>query len=104
MKVPKNKKRYCPFCKKSTDHKISQVSSGHKRGSLKYGSKQRAKLRGKARGFGNHGRWSKPAVSKFKRKSKTTKKTNFMYTCQTCKKSHYQKKGIRAGKIQIGGQ
>ena len=65
----------------------------------------RAKLRGRGRGFGNKGKWgSKPAASKFKRKSKTTKKTNFMYTCQTCKKSHYQKKGIRAGKVQIGGQ
>src|SRR3989344_2131170 len=104
MKVPKTKNRYCPHCKKSTLHKISNVSSGHKRGALKYGSKQRARLRGVARGMGNLGRWSKPAVTKFKRKSKTTKKTNFMFTCQTCGKSHYQKKGIRASKIQVGGQ
>jgi len=49
---------------------------------------------------GNKGRWgSKPAVSKFKRKSKTTKKTNIMYTCETCGKSKYQKKGQRAGKV-----
>ncbi len=105
MKIPKQRKRYCPHCNKVTEHKVSQVSSGHKRGTLKRGGIARAKLRGLGRGFGNKGKWgSKPAVSKFKRKSKTTKKTNFLYTCQVCKKSHGQKKGIRAGKIQVGGQ
>lgn len=99
MKIPKATNRYCPHCKKKTEQKIKLVSSGAKRGSLKKGSKQRAKLRGKSRGMGNKGRWSKPAVSKFKRKTKTTKKTNIMYTCQTCKKSVYQKKGIRTGKL-----
>ena len=98
MKIPKLTKRFCPYCKKKTEQKVKLVSTGAKRGSLKRGSKQRARLRWKARGMGNHGRWSKPAVSKFKRKSKTTKKTNIMYTCQTCKKSKYQKKGTRSGK------
>jgi large subunit ribosomal protein L44e len=98
MKIPKTTKRYCPYCRKKTDQKIKLVSTGTKRGSLKYGSKQRARLRGRARGIGNLGRWSKPAVSKFKRKSKTTKKVNMMYTCLVCNKSKYQKKGIRLGK------
>jgi len=98
MKIPKKTKRYCPYCRKQTDQKVKLVSTGAKRGSLKRGSKQRARLRGKAKGIGNFGRWSKPAVSKFKRKSKTTKKTNIMYTCSVCGKSKYQKKGIRAGK------
>jgi ribosomal protein L44E len=102
MKLPKNRSKYCPYCKKITGHKISIVSSGHKRGSLKRGSITRAMLRGQGRGFGNKGKWgSKPPVSKFKRKSKTTKKTNILYTCQECKKSHYQKKGKRAGKITL---
>jgi len=98
MKIPKTTKRYCPYCKKKTEQKIKLVSTGAKRGSLKKGSKQRAALRGKAKGIGNLGRWSKPAVSKFKRKTKTTKKTNMMYTCTECKKSKYQKKGQRMGK------
>ena len=51
------------------------------------------------KGIGNHGKYSKPAVSKFKRKTKTTKKTNIMYTCNECGKSKYQKKGQRAGKV-----
>ncbi len=99
MKIPKTTKRYCPYCKKRTEQKIKLVSTGAKRGALKRGSKQRARLRGKNRGIGNLGRWSKPAVSKFKRKAKTNKKTNIMYTCSVCKKSKYQKKGKRTGKI-----
>lgn len=99
MKIPKKTNRYCPYCKKKTEHKVKLISTGAQRGTLKRGSMERAKKRGKARGMGNRGKWgSKPAISKNKRKTKTTKKTNIMYTCQTCKKSHYQKKGKRAGK------
>lgn len=102
MKFPKTTKRYCPYCNKHTEHKIAMVSSGHKRSSLKRGSIERAKKRGRGRGFGNLGKWgSKPAVTKWKRKTKSTKKTNLLYTCAVCKKSHGQKKGKRAGKIQI---
>jgi len=102
MKFPKTTKRYCPFCKKHTEQKISQVSSGHKRSALKRGSIERARKRGRGRGFGNLGKWgSKPAITKWKRKTKTTKKTNLLYTCQVCKKSRGQKKGKRTGKVQI---
>ena len=63
------------------------------------GGKVRARLRGLGRGIGNLGKWgSKPAQAKHKRKSKTTKKTNMMYTCKECGKSKYQKKGIRMSK------
>lgn len=100
MKIPKTTKRYCPYCKKRTNQKIKSVSTGGKRGTLKRGGKARAKTRGLGRGIGNKGKWgSRPAISKFKRKSKTTKKTNIMYTCQECKKSKYQKKGQRAGRV-----
>lgn len=100
MKVPKTMKRYCPKCKKHTVHKVVMVSSGHQRGALKRGSLIRAKLRGLGKGHGNLGKWgSKPAASKFKRKTKNTKKTNLMYTCMTCNKSKNQKKGTRVGKV-----
>jgi len=99
MKIPKTTKRFCPYCKKKTDQKIKLVGTGGKRGTLTRGSIARAKQRGLGIGIGNKGKWgSKPAVTKFKRKTKTTKKTNIMYTCQVCKKSKYQKKGQRAGK------
>ena len=99
MKIPKTTKRYCPSCNKRTEQKIKVVGTGFQRGTMTRGSKSRARLRGKNRGIGNLGKYSKPAMSKFKRKSKTTKKTNIMYTCQVCKKSKYQKHGERAGKV-----
>ena len=101
MKIPKTKKRYCPYCNKHTEHKIILVSSGHKRGAMKRGGQSRVRMRGKWRGMGNKGRYSKPPVTKWKRKTKSTKKTNILYTCQVCKKSHCQKKGMRTSKVQI---
>ena len=99
MKVPKTVNRFCPYCNKKTKQKIKLVGTGFQRGTLTRGSKSRAKLRGQSRGIGNKGRWSRPAISKHKRKSKTTKKTNFLYICETCGKAKYQKKGKRAGKV-----
>jgi len=102
MKIPKTTKRFCPYCKKKTEQKIKLVSTGAKRGTLTRGSITRAKLRGLGRGIGNKGKWgSKPAVSKFKRKTKTTKKTQTMFTCIKCGKSKNQKKGKRVGKLVI---
>jgi len=102
MKFPKTRKRYCKYCRKHTLHKVIIVSSGHQRGALKRGSLTRAKKRGLGKGMGNLGKWgSKPAVTKFKRKTKTTKKSNIMYTCSVCNKSILQRFGIRASKVQI---
>jgi ribosomal protein L44E len=100
MKIPKKTNRFCPYCKKKTEQKIKLVSTGAKRGALKRGSLARARLRGANRGIGNKGKYSKPAVSKFKRKTKTTKKTNIMYTCTVCKKSKYRRseRNKRTGK------
>ncbi len=103
MKLPKTTKRFCPYCKKKTSQKIKLVSAGGKRGSLTRGSIPRAKKRGLGIGIGNKGKWgSKPAVSKFKRKSKTNKKTNIMYTCSECGKSKYRqgRRNKRVGKVQ----
>lgn len=101
MKVPKTTTRFCPYCKKRTEQKIKVVGTGFKRGSMtRGGGKIRERLRGLGRGIGNLGKHgSKPAQTKHKRKSKTTKKTNIMYTCKECNKSKYQKKGQRAGKV-----
>lgn len=102
MKFPKKTKRYCPFCKKHTEQKVEIISPVIKRGALKYGSIQRAKKRGRGKGKGNLGKWgSKPAISKWKRKTKSTKKIVLKYTCQECKKSKIAKEGIRASKGQL---
>ena len=98
MKKPKITNRYCPYCKKKSEHKVKLLTTGIKRGALKRGSKERAKLRGESTGLGNLGRWSKPPITKWKRKTKSTKKAVFIYTCTECKKSHQSKKGKRTGK------
>ena len=101
MKIPKTTKRYCPYCKKKTEQKIKLVSTGGKRGTLTRGGISRAKLRGRGIGIGNKGKWgSRPPNPQHKRKTKTSKKTNIMYTCKECKKSKYQKKGQRLSKQQ----
>jgi len=101
MKMPKNKKRYCPYCKKHTDHVVSQTKKKNP-SSLTYGSKVRARRRGQARGKGNRGRYSKPAISKFKMTgAKQTKKTDLRFECKVCKKTHVQRQGFRAKKIEF---
>ena len=100
MKRPRTTNRFCPSCKKKSEHKVKLLTTGSKRSSLKRGSIPRAKLRGAMPGMGNKGKWgSKPPGTKWKRKTKNTKKAVFVYTCQTCKKSHQSKSGIRTGKV-----
>jgi len=102
MKLPKTTNRYCPHCNEKTKQKIKLVGTGFQRGTLTRGSKSRARLRGLNRGIGNKGRYAKPPVSKFKRKSKTTRKTNILYTCEKCGKAQYRKgrRNKRAGRVQ----
>jgi large subunit ribosomal protein L44e len=101
MKIPKTRSRYCPFCRKHTESKTFQVKKGQP-SPLSYGSKIRAKRRGRARGFGNLGRYSKPAVTKFKMTGKKqTKKTDLKFQCAECKKFHLQSKGTRAKRVEI---
>ena len=101
MKLLKVVKRYCPYCKTHQEHKVAQNKKKNA-SSLTYGSKVRAKRRGKARGTGNLGRYSKPGVTNFKMTGKkVTKKTDLRFECTTCKKKHVQKKGIRAKKVEL---
>ena len=101
MKIPKSLKRYCKYCRKHTEHKVAQ-NKKRQPSSLSRGSKYRARLRGRARGVGNLGRYSKPAVTKFKRTgAKSTKKTDLRYTCSVCKKMTNQPYGIRAKRVEF---
>lgn len=100
MKLKKIVKKYCKFCKKHTLQKVTQLKTGSKRGTLKWGSIQRAKKRS-VPGTGNKGRWgSKPTKPK-RVGAKVSKKTNIKYTCQICKKSTIPKKNIRSKKVEI---
>ena len=101
-KYPKTIKRFCPFCRKHTEMKVTQAKKKTRGTShpQSWGSKIRAKKRGKARGFGNLGRYSKPPKPKMTGK-KQSKKTDFRYECKECKKQHMQKKGRRAKKVEF---
>jgi len=69
---------------------------------MTYGSKVRARRRGVARGVGNLGRYSKPAITKFKMTGKKlTKKVDLRYQCNVCKKQHMRSKGFRAKKVEF---
>ena len=101
MKIPKTMKRLCKNCKRHTEQKVAQ-NKKKQPSSLSRGSKYRAKRRGLARGVGGLGRYSKPAITKFKRTgAKNTKKTDLRYTCVVCKKISCQASGMRAKKVEF---
>ncbi|MBS3081691.1 hypothetical protein J4416_01980 [Candidatus Pacearchaeota archaeon] len=104
MKLPEKTNRYCPHCKKQTSQTIGVAkqksrSSAHPHSR---GSTSRVKKRGLNSGFGSQGRYSKPAIKSWKRKTKQTKRLTILYTCTICKKSKGRSKGKRVSKIQIG--
>lgn len=90
MKIPKAKKRYCPKCKKHTDHNVSQAKSTgrSKAHPMSRGAQARLRKRGLNRGYGNQGRYSKKAIGSWKRTgSKTSKKIDLRFKCKECGKS-----------------
>jgi len=104
MKFPKETRRYCPHCRKHTTHGIDTAkqkgrSSTHP---LSRGSASRLEARGLMSGKGNKGKYSKPSVKSWKRKSKVTRRITILYTCRECGKSKGIKKAIRSGRIEIG--
>ncbi len=104
MKLPKTIMRFCPYCRKHTEHKVALAkkrtrSTAHPQS---WGSKVRAMKRGKARGHGNLGKYSKPAVTAWKMTGKKqAKKTDLRYECSQCKRMHVQRRGFRAKKVEF---
>ena len=104
MKLPVQTKRYCPTCNKNTLQKISVAKQKSRSAThpLSRGSTKRLKARGLRSGMGYKGKYSKPAVKSWKRKSKNTKRLSVVYTCNVCKKTKGIKKAIRTSRIEIG--
>mgnify|MGYP001603210595 CR=1 FL=1 len=104
MKLPKEIKRYCPYCRKHTVHAVDTAkqrsrSSAHP---LSRGSSSREKMRGLRGGFGNLGRRSRKSPKDWKMKAKVTKRITITYKCKVCKKMHNIKKAIRTARVEIG--
>ncbi|MBI4020566.1 MAG: 50S ribosomal protein L44e [Candidatus Aenigmarchaeota archaeon] len=94
MKFPKKIRTYCPKCRKHTQHTVKLVKK-RARGSahpISKSARQKGRLK---RGYGGHGKFSKPAVSK-----KPTQKVDLRLQCETCKKMH-TKKGFRVKKFEL---
>ena len=101
MKYPKTVKRYCPKCKKHTEHKAElakkkTMGTAHP---MSHGS--RAKWRRLAT-MGNHGRYSRPPGGGKMYGKKQTKKTDFRFTCVARKKTWTpHQPGTRLKKVEF---
>lgn len=102
MKLTKNVRKHCKFCKKHTKQIISMAKK-RDRSSLKKGSLPRLRKRGRGdAGYGNKGKVSRGAMSSWKRyNKKSSKKTDLRYKCSECGKITVQKKGFRAKKLEL---
>ena len=95
MKFPKTVSMYCPTCKKHTKHTTKQVRQKTRGKAHPNAQANRRKNRLK-RGYGGHGKYSKPAVSK-----KPTPKMDLRFQCSVCKKLHVHGKGFRVKKFEL---
>lgn len=105
MKLPKEIKRYCPYCRKHTDQVVATAKQKSRSAAhpLSRGSSTRAHSRGMRSGYGNKGRHgSKPPIKDWKRKTKITKRITIVYKCKTCNKIKGIKSAIRSSRIEIG--
>lgn len=104
MKLPKETRRYCPYCGKQTAQVISVAKQKSRSATHpnSRGSASREKLRGLRGGFGNLGRRSRKAPKNWKRKTKATKRMTVLYTCKECKKSKQAKSSVRTSRLEIG--
>ncbi|MBW3003447.1 hypothetical protein KY337_02700 [Candidatus Woesearchaeota archaeon] len=102
VKIPKTVKRLCKYCKKHTEHKVSQAK---RRGpnTANPGGKSAKFRTGFGKGFGNLGRYgSKPAIKDFKMTGKkTSKHLDLRYTCSVCKKTAVPRNAFRAKRLEL---
>jgi large subunit ribosomal protein L44e len=92
MDMPKTQNRYCPFCKKHTEHDVRRLGAKKVRGLLSHGQRI---FKRKMKGFGSYPRTNP------KGRSKPTKKLDLRYKCKECKKEHTVGKGFRVKKFEL---
>ncbi len=91
MKIPKEQRRYCKYCRKYTVQKVKKVKNKPRR---KQAMSQRRHLR-KLAGYGSF-----PA-KKPKGRGKPTTKLDFRYICKECGKQNIIGKGFRIKKVEM---
>lgn len=101
MKIPKTRNKYCPYCRKHTEHKISESKQKTFGTAHPLSRGTRSQKRYKAR-TGNKGRYSRPPIKKWKMTGKKqTKKIDLRYQCPVCKKIHTQSSGVRLRRLEF---
>ena len=94
-KIPKNARKYCPYCKTHTAHKIVlekvHARPTTRKRALKWGVRHYAKI---SSGYVGSPR---PIIHD---KAKTSRKANMRFECAICKKSYFKQKPIRLKKVE----
>jgi large subunit ribosomal protein L44e len=91
MKMPKEKRIYCPKCNTHTEHKVSIYKKGKERKNMAHGWRRYNR---KKAGYGSQ---PKPI---FRKNAKVNKKTRPMYKCKKCSRV-VQGKAVRLKKFEI---
>ncbi len=97
MKVPKKIKRYCKYCKESTEQIVNIVHPG-KRSALKSGQRRRSRIKS---GHGDAGHYSKKPIKNWGRNSKVIAAKDANMECTKCKKKSVIKGGFKAKAFEI---
>ena len=95
MKVPKQTKRYCPYCKKHTQQKIMRTKTKPrpktKKHALKWGVRHMSEV------LAGYGGFPRPKIHE---KSKQSTKASFTYLCTACSKKHVLQNPKRAKRVE----
>jgi len=91
MKYPKKVRIYCKYCRRHTEHTVTQAKRRTRR---KMSQGQRRFLR-KMKGY-----HSFPKENP-KNREKPTRKLNLLFKCSVCGKAHSRGKGFRVKKFEL---
>jgi len=99
MKLPKEIRKYCPKCNKHTLHTV-KIIKGRKKGGLAFGIR-RARVYKK--GKGNRGKYSKRAISQWKRVGAKagSKGVDVRLICKECGKAVVWEIGGRYKRVEL---
>ncbi len=96
VKVPKEQRRYCPYCRQHTQHRVKEEKKGSA-STLKKGHRRR---QGKIdKGYGGFP-YEDPAHRTRGQKNPLSKKMPLVLTCAECGKAHIAKKPLRTQHLE----
>lgn len=91
MIIPKTQTRYCPSCKKHTQHAVEEA----KRRTRRQDTKSQRRFLRKLAGYGSFPKENP------KGREKPTRKVDFRYKCTVCNRRHSIGKGFRVKKAEL---